>query len=252
LPLPPEVDDLNFANLLDRQLRDQVRERMRSAWRIGLLAAQEEVQAQMEQVRAMLPASLVPYATVQHIGRLGALSGGLVAAHLAFVSPRFRALLRNSFHVGRDLAFLAAALVAVATAYRELHSSMPEGAGAAGSGAAAARRSRSPPSARRDGSAEAVSVLPAGASMLPSLATFSRVHALSPSSHPSTVVRGAHEFAMLVRWLRLRFAASAPLRNSTLVLALWFLWLGRRSAAAESFRAFLVDRLRRVLNFRTG
>jgi hypothetical protein len=261
LPLPVEVDELNFANLLDRQLRDQVRERMRSAWRLGLLAAQEEAQAQFDSLRAMLPPALAPYATASHLGRLGALGATLLLAQLAVASPHFlRSSLSRSLRAGRDVAFFAAAVVAAATAYRELHSSLPEGSAAAAQAARALMSGSLPPSdataatgIRRGNSAEQGASSsssspppPPPPALLPSLATFQRVHALSSSS-ASSVAQRLHELSLLLRWLRLRLAASKPLRLSGLVLALWLAWLGRHSGAAQSFRAFLAANLRSIL-----
>ncbi len=244
LPLPASVDDLNFSNLLDRQLRDQARVRMRSVWKLCAAAMQDEVQQQWQEAKATLPEWIIPYLTTRHAAQLGGVCGSLLLAQLSFSSPRFRSLLLRFSRLSRDVALLAAAMLAATTAYRELHHSMPDGV----LPHVPSQRRLNGGYASAEDDAGAVSVLPAGSSTLPSLLAFRRAHALSPAIATLSPLRShLHSLSVLCSWLRLRYRHSGPLRLSTLVLAMWLAWLGRRTKAAEGFKAFMKEKIKQAM-----
>ena len=194
-----------------------------------------EAQAQWDQFKSTLPASMLPYASSHSARVLVPTASALLAAQLFFSSPRFRALFTRAATFGRDASVFGAALYAAFTVYRELNTSMQSNnnssSSSGGSGAAIAA---SPSTTSASSSASSPS------SLLPSYALYRRVHAVSASAAASRpLLSSLHSLQLMLSWLRMRFQASRPLRHSTLALAAWLLWLTRNTDAMQSIRQYV-------------
>jgi hypothetical protein len=254
LPLPSSVDDLSFANLLDRQLRLQARDSLRNLWRALWAAAADEAKQQWAVLRLRIPPPLLPYCTPQHMRALLPVGGALAAAQILAVSPRCRGLLLSGARLGRDAAVLGTACAAAVTVYTELHASVDARPAAAAAAAPAAASSLAVAMAPAGGASRspAASAVPApSSSLLPSLALYCRVRAMAPAAaSASPLLARLHSVRLVLAWLLLRYRASGPLRTATLVLALWMAWLARRSAPMRGAQHALVAAVKRVARYR--
>jgi hypothetical protein len=243
LPLPPSIDDLNFSNLLDRQIREHAKEGMKSMARACVDGTKETIMQQWQEMKQYVPSNWLPYLTGQHARYLVPLTSSLILAQLCFRSPRFRAVLIRMSRFGLDCGILMAALSAAVTAYRELTISS--------SSASAPSRNisgLSSPRASPQLASSRAMVVVSPAAQLPSLTMFQRMHRLPPHTAVTTLAASWHSFTFFVRWLKLRYQSSGTLRTSTLVLMVWFAWLARNSSVVHSQRAKLVDLFRQLLN----
>ena len=122
LPLPSTIDELNFSNLLDRQIREGTKAGLKNLVKVCAEGVAESIDARVREARAYIPPQLLPYCRWSHLRILVPLASTVVGIHATAHSVRFRQILMRMARAGIDIAGLLIALRATLTMYREFTS----------------------------------------------------------------------------------------------------------------------------------